>query len=252
MFEIDKEKFGSFVSSLRKAKGYTQKELAEKLYISDKAVSKWEVGASLPDTALLVPLSELLGVSVTELLMCGKLPDRAAIDADKVESIIKTALSYSEEKPKRAYLQKNFSPIYYALALIVGWSALALNYVSGAPCFEVLITQALLCTIFGAYFCIFVRVNLPEFYDKHAINIMYDGIFRMNMSGIRFNNKNWPYIVKAARIWSCASMAILPALSFIMSRAAPDFWSGAGNAVLLALLLGGLFIPIYAVGKKYE
>ena len=66
MFEIDKEKFGSFVSSLRKAKGYTQKELAEKLYISDKAVSKWEVGASLPDTALLVPLSELLGVSVTE------------------------------------------------------------------------------------------------------------------------------------------------------------------------------------------
>lgn len=252
MFEIDKEKFGSFVSSLRRQKGYTQKELAEKLYISDKAVSKWEVGASLPDTALLVPLSEFLGVSVTELLMCGNLPDRGIMAADEVETIVKAAISYSDEKPKRAYLQKNFSPIHYVISLIVGWLALALNYVSGAPCLEVLITQALLCTIFGAYFCIFVRVNLPEFYDEHAINIMYDGMFRMNMPGIRFNNKNWPHIVNAARIWSCASMAALPSLSFVMSRAAPSFWSGTGNAVILAFLLGGLFIPIYAVGKKYE
>ena len=47
MFEIDKEKFGSFVSELRKEKGYTQKELAKQLYVSDKAVSKWETGGSL-------------------------------------------------------------------------------------------------------------------------------------------------------------------------------------------------------------
>ena len=47
MFEIDKKKFGAFVSELRKEKGYTQKELAQKLLISDKAVSKWETGGSL-------------------------------------------------------------------------------------------------------------------------------------------------------------------------------------------------------------
>ena len=70
MFEIDKKQFGAFLSALRREKGYTQKELAEKLCISDKAVSKWETGTSLPDTALLVPLSEILGVSVTELLLC--------------------------------------------------------------------------------------------------------------------------------------------------------------------------------------
>ena len=39
MFEIDKKKFGAFVAELRKEKGYTQKELAEKLFISDKAIS---------------------------------------------------------------------------------------------------------------------------------------------------------------------------------------------------------------------
>ena len=70
MYKLDKRKFGSFVSSLRKEKGWTQKELAQRLFVSDKAVSKWETGASIPDTALLIPLAEQLGVSVTELLRC--------------------------------------------------------------------------------------------------------------------------------------------------------------------------------------
>lgn len=46
MFEIDKENFGSFLAQLRKEKGYTQKELAGQLLVSDKAVSKWETGVS--------------------------------------------------------------------------------------------------------------------------------------------------------------------------------------------------------------
>lgn len=46
MFEIDKERFGAFLLELRKEKGYTQKQLAEKLFVSDKAVSKWERGVS--------------------------------------------------------------------------------------------------------------------------------------------------------------------------------------------------------------
>ena len=49
MFNIDKKKFGAFVAALRKEKGITQKELSEQLCISDKAVSKWETGVSLPD-----------------------------------------------------------------------------------------------------------------------------------------------------------------------------------------------------------
>ncbi len=46
MFEIDKVKFGEFVAQLRKEKGYTQKQVAAKLFVSDKAVSKWERGVS--------------------------------------------------------------------------------------------------------------------------------------------------------------------------------------------------------------
>lgn len=46
MYELDRKKFGAFVSELRKEKGYTQKDLAQKLLISDKAISKWETGVS--------------------------------------------------------------------------------------------------------------------------------------------------------------------------------------------------------------
>lgn len=56
MYTIDKERFGQFVAQLRREKGLTQKELAQKLYLSDKAVSKWERGLSIPDVALLPPL----------------------------------------------------------------------------------------------------------------------------------------------------------------------------------------------------
>lgn len=65
---MDNQKIGSFIRELRKEKDLTQKELADALHITDRAVSKWERGLSAPDIALLEPLSELLGVSVGELI----------------------------------------------------------------------------------------------------------------------------------------------------------------------------------------
>lgn len=68
MFEIDKKKFGEFIMSLRKEKGYTQKELAQHLFISDKAISKWETGLGYPDVSLLPELSNIFGVDLISLL----------------------------------------------------------------------------------------------------------------------------------------------------------------------------------------
>ena len=59
---------GSVIRALREKKGLTQRQLAERLLVSDKAVSKWETGKGLPDISLLEPLAAQLGVSVAELL----------------------------------------------------------------------------------------------------------------------------------------------------------------------------------------
>lgn len=65
---MDTRTTGELISTLRKEKGLTQKEVAERLGITDKAVSKWERDLSYPDTAILPRLAELLGVTVEELL----------------------------------------------------------------------------------------------------------------------------------------------------------------------------------------
>ncbi len=65
---MDTAKIGNFIKELRKKKGFTQKELAEKLHITDRAVSKWERGLSAPDISLLEPLAEILEVSISEII----------------------------------------------------------------------------------------------------------------------------------------------------------------------------------------
>lgn len=69
---MDAEKIGKFISERRKAINLTQNELANKLHITDKAVSKWERGISLPDISVLIPLAEILDISLYELLRGGK------------------------------------------------------------------------------------------------------------------------------------------------------------------------------------
>ena len=59
MYQISNEKFGLFVTELRKKKNLTQKDLAEKLYVSDKTVSKWERGLSMPNVVLLIPIADV-------------------------------------------------------------------------------------------------------------------------------------------------------------------------------------------------
>ena len=67
---MDKAEFGAFVAQNRKELGWTQRELADRLHVTDKAVSKWERGLSYPDVTLLEPLAEAFGMGVTELVSC--------------------------------------------------------------------------------------------------------------------------------------------------------------------------------------
>ena len=65
---MNQEKIGRFIASCRKECGYTQASLGEKLGITDRAVSKWETGKSIPDASIMLELCNLLKISVNELL----------------------------------------------------------------------------------------------------------------------------------------------------------------------------------------
>lgn len=80
---------GEMISTLRKEKGMTQKELADLLNITDKAVSKWERDISFPDTATIPKLAEILEVSVEELMNAKAVP---ALEHKGTEHIINIIL----------------------------------------------------------------------------------------------------------------------------------------------------------------
>lgn len=86
---MNAENIGALIAQIRKEKGLTQKNLAERLHISDKTVSKWETGRGAPDISSLEALSETLGISVSELLAGKRLPPEQALEhSDKI--LVKT------------------------------------------------------------------------------------------------------------------------------------------------------------------
>ena len=97
MESIDREKFGAFLLQLRKEKGFTQQEVADRLFVSNKAVSKWERGQSLPDISLLTPLAQLLEVSVAELLKGERLTGET-LENSEVKDLVNKAVQLSEEE----------------------------------------------------------------------------------------------------------------------------------------------------------
>ena len=85
---MNQESIGKFIQEQRKLKKLTQEELAEKLGITKNAVSKWERGLCLMDMSLLKPLSEILEVSVNDIL-AGEIIENEYLEKKSEENIIK-------------------------------------------------------------------------------------------------------------------------------------------------------------------
>ena len=110
---MNQDKIGKFIAELRKEKGMTQCDLANKLGITDRAVSKWENGRGMPDLSLLVPLCEILGISINELLSGARLDKNDYMN--KLEENIVNTIDYSDKKIKKT---KNIFKIILSTILI--------------------------------------------------------------------------------------------------------------------------------------
>lgn len=254
MNEINLEKIGAFISEKRRALGMTQKDLAEKLFLSDKAVSKWERGLSLPDVSVLMPLALVLGVTVTELLEGEEIKTEEPISVERTEQVVQKAISLSENPSARArrFHKKNL-PVWLAMTIAAVVEFLLMMWLgcSAITLFSNLLTLQILGVLFSAYFWLFAPERLPSYYDENRMNVFVDGIFHMNMPGVYFNNRNWRHILHVCRIWSLlASVASAPV--FFLLDLIPGKLQYISTLVALIFYLLGLFIPLAYVAKKYE
>ncbi len=120
---MNQEAIGKFIAACRKEKNLTQMQLAEKLNITNRAVSKWETGKSCPDVSIMMKLCDILGITVNELLSAERI---------SMENYQKKAEeNLMELKRKKDQAQKSLlrtELIWLVIALLLSPLHFAVNY----------------------------------------------------------------------------------------------------------------------------
>ena len=204
---------------------------------------------------LLLPLAQALEVSVTELLK-GERVAPSPLPPQEVEELLQQALSYRQE----AKLRRPKEPLRQLLRLLpfqlLGWGEAALLIwgvkIPWQELGSALPTGLLLSLVFGLLAHCWLREDLPRYYDENPISAVYDGPFNIQLGGVRFNNRNWPPVLRALRRWSRIFPLVLPLCS-------GGLWALLGpekvltsDMIQLALILGSLFVPLYWAAWKYK
>ncbi|MBD5496585.1 MAG: helix-turn-helix transcriptional regulator [Lachnospiraceae bacterium] len=114
---MNQEKIGKFIAKCRKENGYTQASLAEKLGITDRAISKWENGKSMPDASIMLELCELLKINVNELLT------GEHIIMDNYKEVAEKNLVEMKTQEEKANKKVILAVIVFAVMLLFAWFA---------------------------------------------------------------------------------------------------------------------------------
>ena len=183
---MDQLKIGKFIAECRKQKNLTQMQLAEKLGITDKAISKWERGIAMPDSSIMLELCDILGISVNELLSGEKISMEN--NNQKNEQLLLDMAKELERKNKTIWtsmwaimivsMTALFSGIFIAEFLIPEgvWqlvTILGICIVFLIPCFYALKLEVSV----GAYKCKNCGCEIVPTY-KEAMNAMHVGFTR--------------------------------------------------------------------------
>lgn len=241
---MDKQKIGNFIKEVRKTKGMTQKELADQLYISSKAISKWETGTSAPNVDMLIPLSKLLDVSVSEILQGRKIEEYIPIQKENVEELVQKAISLKKDEEENKTKKKQLFLLIFAM-VFSGVEIFVLSQRAGS--WMDYLSLWIVATILGIYFILFIKEILPSYYDENKVNFYSDGMVRIQLFNVSFNNRNWMMIINYIRYWSILCLVIAPFIEYCIFLFVPVFL----RAIVVVFLLASLS-PLYFLAKKYE
>lgn len=165
---MDQIKIGKFIASCRKGKNLIQKDLAEKLGITDRAISKWETGRGLPDSSIMLDLCNELGISVNELLSGEKLTIESY--QENAEQNLVTMKKVDENMEHKVIIIGKLIMVGYGLlgisAVIVFGYHLYLNYTDinyNGEYFNMLLPLFVVMTFFSVIS--FLIINFLKNYD---------------------------------------------------------------------------------------
>ena len=111
---MNQTEIGKFIAKCRKDQNLTQAQLAEKLNITDRSVSKWETGKSMPDSSIMLELCEILGISVNELL------GGEAVDMEHFEKKAEENLIALKKKDENNMTKNGIISILFSVTLLIG------------------------------------------------------------------------------------------------------------------------------------
>ena len=195
---MDQIKIGKFIANRRRELGLTQVQLAEKLNITDRAISKWETGKSLPDVAIMLELCNILGISIKELLSGERI--NMENDIQKNEQLLLDMAKELEKKNKTIWNAMWTIMIVSIVGLIGGLAAIAFFMPEGPWMLVAILT---LCVVFlipcfyalrlevsvGAYKCKNCGHEIVPTY-KEALNAMHMGTTR-RLKCPKCNERTW-------------------------------------------------------------
>ena len=195
---MDQLKIGKFIAECRKQKGLTQMQLSEKLGITDKAISKWERGISMPDASIMLEVCGILGISVNELLSGEKI--NMENNDQKNEQLLLDMAKELERKNKTIW---NAMWVIMTVSLIglIGGLALIAFFIPEGP--WMLVAILALCALFlipcfyalklevsvGAYKCKNCGHEIVPTYAQ-ALNAMHRGTTRY-LKCPKCNKRTW-------------------------------------------------------------
>lgn len=254
MNTINNQKFGEFLQELRKEKNLTQKDVAEHLGLSDKAVSKWERGLSFPDITLLEPIANFYNISLTELYHSEKIDMNDTLHVDEINTILHNSLEISNKENEFMDKRRTYRNILFLVSLVI--MVMEITYLIKNNYFPETLLKSrfpmmIVALVLLSYFTFFVKTKLPIYYDNNKISFYSQYGVRFHIAGLALNNNNWQKIINTVCISTTSYMIIAPIIIYLQSAYVLFNYSTL-EGILGAYLIFTIVIPTYVVGKMYK
>lgn len=237
---MNQETIGKFILACRKEKGLTQTQLAEKLNITNRAVSKWETGKSIPDAAIMLDLCKILGISANELLS----GERIAMENYQrraEENLVELQQKANNAQKSSSFLVK-FIILILGAALIVKYGIGSLiSYFADLVSMEFILIPCLLVLLCTGYWQDFLKAFVYIIKrDNCTAEMIRDGADALKL------------VCRSSLIWGSMAFTI-SMVNFMRSYTLdPEFaasvWADISVALIplfYALVINAVLVPLY-------